>query len=312
LKRLLICLLIVITTISIVGCSNSKNNTSTAKTITIGIMPDAESIPLIIAEKNSYFTKQGVNVKLVPFKAAKDRDSALQSGQLDGMITDIVAVLFANEGGIDLRMTAKTDGTIKLMAGKDTGIKSVSGLKGRSIGFSSNTIMEYTLDRMLEAGQLKATEVNKIAIPQLPTRLEMLQGGKIDAAILNEPLAGLAIKNGAQVLTTTDQLGNRAGVIAFTARVLKDNPNEIKAVYRAYNDAVEYIQKEPASSYIDFVIQTQGFPTEVKDMLQLPQYTRAAPPNEKTFNDVLVWMQSKNLIKNNYEYKSLINEDVLR
>jgi NitT/TauT family transport system substrate-binding protein len=298
--------------IGLAGCNRTEKAVQPAKTISIGIMPDAESIPLIIADKNGYFSKQGVNVKLVPFKAAKDLDSALQSGQLDGMITDIVAVLFANDGGINIRMAAKTDGTIKLMAGRNTGINSVGELKGKRVGFSSNTIMEYTLDRMLEAGKLSAADVNKIAIPQLPTRLEMLQGGKIDAAILNEPLAGLAIKSGAQVLTTTDQLGNRAGVIAFTTKVLEENPAEIKAIFRAYNDAVEYIQKEPPANYIDFVIQTQGFPAEVKDIIQLPQYTKAELPSEQTFNDVLRWMQSKNLLRNQYEYRTLINENVLR
>ncbi|HBQ87794.1 MAG TPA: ABC transporter substrate-binding protein, partial [Syntrophomonas sp.] len=73
------------------------------------------------------------------------------------------------------------------------------------------------------------------------TRLEMLQGGKIDAAILPEPLAGVAIKNGAKVLNSTDQMANKAGAIAFTAKSLQESPDEIKAVFKAYNDAVEYL-----------------------------------------------------------------------
>ncbi|HBQ87795.1 MAG TPA: ABC transporter substrate-binding protein, partial [Syntrophomonas sp.] len=85
-------------------------------------------------------------------------------------------VVFANEGGIDLRLISRNDGNIELMAGKDSGINSVQDLKGKSIGISSNTIMEYSLDQMLAAEGMKAEDINKVAIPQLPTRLEMLQG----------------------------------------------------------------------------------------------------------------------------------------
>ena len=311
-KRILVYLLIVISTISLIGCSKQQPATVPAKTITIGIMPDVESIPFIIADKNGYFTKEGVQVKIVPFKSAKDRDSALQSGQLDGVITDILAVVFANEGGINLKICSKNDGNIELMAGKVSGINSIADLKGKQIGLSTNTIMEYTTDRMLEAGQVKPEEVKKAAIPQMPTRLEMLQGAKVDAAILPEPLAGLAVKNGARVLNSTDSMKNKAGAIAFTAQSLQDNPAEIKAVFKAYNDAVDYMQKEPLANYVDYIIQTQGFPAEIKDSFKLPQYSKAELPNEAIFNDVVKWLKDKNLIKGSYEYKALVDDQVLR
>lgn len=311
-KKILVCLLIIISSLSIAGCSREKTASVPEKTINIGVMPDVESIPFIIAEKNGYFEKEGVKVKIEHFTSAQDRDSALQAGKLDGVITDVLAVVFANEGGINLRIIAKNDGNIELMAGKNSDITAIKDLKGKSVGLSTNTIMEYSADKMLEAGQIKAADVNKVGIPPLPTRLEMLQGGKLDAAILPEPLAGLAVKNGAKVLNSTDQMANKAGAIAFTAKSLQESREEVKAVFRAYNDAVEYLQQEPAASYIDFVIQEQGFPAEIKDSIKLPQYTKAELPDEKIVNDVVQWMKAKLLIKGNYEYKDLVDEKVLR
>ena len=313
-KKLLISILVLICGLSLVGCSKEKSSSvqEPQKTLTIGVMPDVESIPLIIAEKNGYFTKAGVKVKIEHFTSAKDRDSALQSGKLDGVVTDVLAVVFANEGGIDLKMIAKTNGNIELMAGKDSGIHSINDLKGKSVGMSTNTVMEYTTDQMLAAAQIKAKEINKIAIPPLPTRLEMLQGGKIDAAILPEPLAGLAVKDGARVLSSTDQLGNKAGAIAFSGRSLQESSQEIKAVFSAYNEAVKYLQKEPLSSYVDYIIQAQGFPLTIKDSLKLPPYNLAEAPDTKIVADVVKWMQAKKLIKNNYVYKDLVDESVLR
>lgn len=311
-KKMFIAVLLILCSLSLVGCSREKTVSVPEKTITIGVMPDVESIPFIIAERNGYFAKEGVKVKIEHFTSAKDRDSALQSGQLDGVITDVLAVVFANEGGFDLKIISKNDGNIELMAGKDSGITSLAGLKGKKVGLSSNTIMEYTTDQMLAAEQIKAEEIKKVVIPPLPTRLEMLQGAQVDAAILPEPLAGLGIKNGARVLTSTDQMGNKAGAIAFTSQSIKESPEEIKAIFRAYNEAVNYLQKEPLAGYVDFIIKEQGFPPTIKDSLQLPEYHQAEAPDDRIVADVVKWMQAKELIKGNYTYKDLVDESVLR
>lgn len=308
-RKFLIGLLITLSCCGLIGCIDQPK---TETTINIGIMPDVESVPFIIAQKNGYFENEGVKVDLKHFSSAKDRDSALQSGKLDGVVTDLVAVLFANEGGIDLRVISRTDGNILLMSGKDTNIDTMVGLKGKDIGLSTNTIMEYTLDRMLESAVIKDGEISKIAIPPLPTRLEMLQGGKVTAAILPEPMAGLAVKNGAKVLTSTDQMDNKAGAIAFTAKSINDNTEEIKAIFRAYDQAVDYLQSEPAESYIDFIIEEQHFPAEIRDSLQLPEFHKAEMIREDIFEDVVDWMLEKELIKNHYEFNAIVGRTILR
>jgi len=314
-------MLILIMSLGVVGCGQKKASQPkqeeakpavVQKTITIGVMPDVESIPFIIAEKNAYFAKEGVKVKLEHFKSAKDRDSALQGGKLDGMISDVLAVVFANEGGIPMRIISRNDGNIELMAGKTSGIKASKDLKGRTIGMSTNTIMEYTADQMIIAGGVKPEEVKKVAIPPLPTRFEMLQAGRVDAAILPEPLAGLAVKGGATVLNSSDAMANKPGAIAFTAASIKENPEEVKAVFRAYNDAVEYLAHEPVASYIDYVIQSQGFPAGVKDSLQLPVYQKAAQPDQKIVDNVVQWLKAKALIKGDYQYKDIVDDTILR
>ncbi|MGI5912901.1 MAG: ABC transporter substrate-binding protein [Syntrophomonadaceae bacterium] len=312
-RRVFIVLLGFIFAAVLVGCNQSETTENAGlPEVNIGVMPDIESIPFIIAEKNGYFENEGVIANIKHFKSAQDRDSAFQSGQLDGMITDIVAVVFANEGGINQKIISKNQGDIKLLAGKDTGISSTQELKGKSVGVSTNTIMEYTLDKMLEADQVKPEEVNKIAIPQLPTRLEMLQGGKIEAAILPDPLAGLGVDNGAVILNSTDAMKNKAGAIAFTDKIIIENPEAIKAVFRAYNKAVDYLAEKPQEEYIDFLIQEQGFPEQVKDTIQLPKYHKAELPDAKIVADVVSWMQEKELINGNYEYKDLVDEIILR
>lgn len=316
-KRKLVCLLMVACCLGLglAGCSPGEKSAGPAQSgpvIRIGVMPDVESIPLVIAEKNGYFDREGVQVELVHFKSARDRDSALQSGELDGVITDMVAVVFANEGGIDLKAISRIDGNVELLAGSSSDIQTIAGLKGKDVGISSNTIMEYSLDRMLETAGMQPGDIQKIAIPQLPTRLEMLQGAQIDAAIMPQPLSDVAKKNGARVLNSTDAMKNKAGVMAFTAKSLQASPEAIKAVYRAYNEAVTYLQTAPTADYIDFVVEAQGFPADVKGSFALPSYQPATAPDEKILADVVAWMKSKELIKGSYEYADLVDDQILR
>ena len=100
------------------GCGGgSKQELGTLK---IGLMPDTDSVPFIIAQEKGYFAEEGLNVELHSFKSAMDRDSALQSGNLDGAVSDLLAVAFAKDGGFDVKVTSMTDGSYKLVAAPGT------------------------------------------------------------------------------------------------------------------------------------------------------------------------------------------------
>jgi NitT/TauT family transport system substrate-binding protein len=294
--------------LSFVACSSDRNDTSgSLEPISIGVLPDVDSTPLIIADKNGYFKEEGVEVDIQHFKSAPDRDSALQSGNIDGAVSDILAAAFANDGGFKVKITSLTNGTYKLLVNKDKGIKDIQALKGKSIAISTNTIIEYATDKMLEEGGLKPEDVHKVAIPQIPTRLEMLQNGKIDAATLPDPLASVAVKDGAALLNSTDKMGINPGVLLFTQDAIDEKSASIKAMYKAYDKAVEYLKKEPVSSYADVLINDVGFPEGIEDSISLPAYTQVTLPSQKDFDDVIKWLIDKKLIKNSYKFEQLVD-----
>jgi NitT/TauT family transport system substrate-binding protein len=288
--------------------SNTPASETPKKTITIGVLPDTDSVPFVIADQKGYFEKAGVNVKIEQFKSAKDRDSAFQGGQLDGVITDVLAVAFAKEGGFDVKITSKTDGSYKLLAAKTSAIDSVDKLKGKSVAISKNTLIEYATDKLLQSANFSESDIKKEVIPQIPTRLEMLQNGKVDTATLPEPMATLAVKNGAIVIDSTDKHSINPGVLAFTSKSIKESSNEIKAVYKAYNEAVNYINNEPIANYVDILVKEVGFPEDMKENIVLPKYTKAEMSEEKDVTEVIDWLKGKNLIKNSYEFKDLTDD----
>ncbi len=272
----------------------------------VGVMPDTDSLPIIIAQEKGFFAAEGLKVDIQQFKSAMDRDSALQSGNLDGAVSDMLAVAFAKSGGFDVKVTSSTDGSYKLIAGKGENISRVQDLTGRDVAVSKNTIIEYVTDQVLASAQLSGESINKVVIPQIPTRLEMLQNGKLAAATLPEPMASIAVHNGCRYITGSDALGINPGVMLFTAKTVADKKAELAAFYRAYNKAVAYLNETDRNEYMDLVVAKGGFPPVAKEALVLPQYHEAALPKEKDVTDCIAWLQQKQLIKTAYTYQDLI------
>ncbi|WP_294175228.1 MetQ/NlpA family ABC transporter substrate-binding protein [uncultured Selenomonas sp.] len=286
------------------GCgSGSKQELSTLK---IGLMPDTDSVPFIIAQEKGYFAEEGLNVELHSFKSAMDRDSALQSGNLDGAVSDLLAVAFAKDGGFDVKVTSMTDGSYKLVAAPGAEKLSVKELAGKEVAVSRNTIIEYVTDHILESNSMSGDDIAKVVIPQIPTRLELLQSSKLAAATLPEPMASVAVHNGCRFITGSDELGINPGVILFTEKSTKEKRAEIQAMYRAYNKAVAYLNSTERAEYIDLVVEKSGFPPAAKEALVLPVYHTAALPKENDVTDCIAWLKGKELIKNSYGYADLV------
>ncbi|MGN0950965.1 MAG: ABC transporter substrate-binding protein [Mitsuokella sp.] len=291
------------------GCGSDRQAGSSSgelQTLSVGLMLDTDSLPFLIAEEKGYFADEGLKVDIQQYKSAMDRDSALQSGNLDGAVSDMLAASFAKSGGFDVKITSATDGSYKLIAGPNEQAKDVKSLKGKDVSVSRNTIIEYVTDEILAKDGLQGDDINKVIIPQIPTRLEMLQNGKLAAATLPEPMASIAIHNGGHLIKSSDDLGINPGVILFTSKAAKDKKKEIQAMYRAYNRAVDYLNNTPRDEYIDFVIEKAGFPAEAKDALVLPKYHKAALPAKQDVSDCMKWLNTKGLVNETYGYDDLV------
>ncbi len=298
--------LICVFAVMVSGCGNKQAENKELQSVTVGVMPDIDSVPIIIAQEKGYFAEEGLKVNIQQFKSAMDRDAALQSGNLDGAISDLLAVAFAKSGGFDVKVTAYTDGDYKLIAGKNENVTSPKDLVGKDVAVSKNTIIEYVTDQISVSQSMKEDSINKVVIPQIPTRLEMLQNGKLAAATLPEPMGSIAVANGCKFVTDSEQLGINPGVMMFTAKCVDNKKAELQAFYRAYNKAVKYLNEQPQDEYMDLIIEKSGFPAIAKTALKLPKYREAGLPQEKDVVDCMKWMNSKGLIKQEFSYKDLV------
>jgi NitT/TauT family transport system substrate-binding protein len=262
----------------------------------VGIMPDADSLPFMLARDEGLFEREGIAAELINFSNPQERDAALQSGRLDGAISDILAAAFFYSGGFDFKITSLTDGRYGIVASPQSQIQSLSGLRGKRIGLSVNTIIQYTVDAQLEAAGVPMTEYEAISVPRMPLRVEMVLEGQIEGASLPEPLLTAAVAQGAALLSTTDTTGIDAGVLLFSKQVLDTRLESVKAFYRAYYQAAMRINAAP-DTYRDYLVEKAAFPEVIKNAYRFVTYRKPTMPAVSQIEQALRWLKTLNLLE---------------
>ena len=291
------------------GCSSniSTQETGELKELTIGVMPDIDTVPLLLADELGYFEEEGLIVNIEQFKSAMDRDAALQTNNLDGAISDMLGIIFLNDAGFNVKITSATNGSFKMLASPNSNINSVKDINNNTIGISSNTIIDYLTDTILTSNDMTTDIIDRQIIPKIPARLEMLNNSKIDMATLPEPLASIAISAGAKVISSSNELGINSAYMIFTEDSLNNKSDEIKAMYRAYNKAVKYYQETEVSEFVDIVVEKGSFPPLIGKTLESHDFDLAFLPTEADVTSVLTWLKAKELTTSNYTLSDLLD-----
>jgi NitT/TauT family transport system substrate-binding protein len=274
--------------------------------VSIGILSDADSIPLLVAEAEGFFAAEGVEVKLVRFKTAVERDAALQAEAIDGAISDLVAVALSAQAGLDLRAASMTDGRYGIVAAPGSGIGSIVGLADVPIGVSTSTIIQFETETLLSRAGLGLEQIRTISVPNIQLRMELLVSGQLKAACLPEPLLSAARARGALLLTSSSNLGLEAGVLAFRKEAIDAKLDQIAAFYRAYRTAAKTIN-ENNPKYRSFLVEKAQFPKEVLDTYEFVVYKRPRLPTSAELATVIAWMQGKHLVAQELNIAKLID-----
>lgn len=290
------------------GCGEKAPEEPGVERMRFGLTPDATCLPMVVAEQEGIFEKLGLNVELFYFTSAMERDQAIQAGQIDGAVSDIVAVGFFLDSGFDIQITSLNEGNFALVAAPDSGIQSVQGLQGKSVGLSNNTIMEFMVDEILAKNGLTPEDIRKEYIAAIPQRREMLLQGQIHAASLPEPLGSLCVEQGALMITDSDKEGILPSVIIFTDGYIAEKPEAIKKFYQAYREAADLINPDP-SVYNDLLLEKLRFPEEMLGKYEIPHFHEPALPHEEGVQSYLNWLKGR--IDKDLTYEDMVNKDFL-
>ena len=281
--------------------------------LTLGMLPTLDGLPFHIAKAQGIYDSLGLDLTILSFNSAYDRDAAFQFKSMDGMITDYPsAVTLQAIHHTDLGIILKHDGYFCFIVSKESGINQLQELKEKNIAVSHNTIIEYATGQLLNKAGISQAEVNKPEITQLPLRLQMLQYDQIDASFLPDPAASIAMNARHRSLISTQELGIDFTVTAFSREAINEKRREIELLITGYNLGINYIKMHPQKEWKQVLIEI-GVPENLTGLIALPVYRKAERPSADALDKAVTWLKTNNRIPQTYSgYKNLIDTTFIK
>jgi NitT/TauT family transport system substrate-binding protein len=295
----------------------SPSTTTEQTTIRVAVLPILDSLPMYVADAQGYFAEAGLQIEFVPVNSAPERDQLMQSGQVDAMINELVSIMFYNQTepqvvAVRFARTATSEYPVfRILASADSGIETVGQLAGVPIGVSEGTVIEYTTDRMLGRAGLTPDQIEIVAVPSIPDRMNLLASGQLSAANLPDPAASMAILNGAvPVIDDTTYPEISHSVITFSVEFIEQNEAAVESFLAAIERAVAEINDDKTAW--DTLLSEQNLmPPPLLGVYALPDYPLASIPSQDQFMDALQWVLEEGLIDAQVEYATSVDGSYL-
>lgn len=310
-SRIRVALVATVVLLAIVDPSHAAGATE-RKSLRIGLMPAVNSIPLIVAEHEGFYEDEGIEVELELFRSQFYREAALQAGEIDGAISDLVNAINGWSNGSDTKVAIHTHGLFGILSAPGSPVETISDwddVDRVETGLLEDSIIFYVAERVLEAHGADPGKIDIISTLNLPSRLEMLVADQLEAAVLPEPMTRIAVAQGAHLLADTSVLAETPGVLLFTGSARAEKANAIRGLLRAYDRAVEVLDAD-ADVYRDVVVEAGGFPPAVRDAMVFPAFGPARRPSREMVEDVAEWMMEKGLIAFAPTYDDIVDQSL--
>jgi NitT/TauT family transport system substrate-binding protein len=283
----------------------------------MALLPVMDVLPFHVAEQNGYFDRVGVKVELVPVKSAQERDTLMQTGQVEGMLTDLLSPVLFNQDEPQI-MVVRTARRVypdsplfRLLAKPDSDVQAPTDLAGVKIGISQNTVIEYITDRMLENAGLTPELIVAEEVSAIPVRFELLINGEISAATLPDPLASGAMAAGAVLVVDDTAVPDLSqSILAFSIEALEAKPEAVRRFLEAWEQAVEELNENP-DEYRDLLIEKGRVPESIQGTFQMPAFPSASVPSAEQLSDVVQWSLDKGLISQEVPYDEMVDDSYL-
>lgn len=206
--------------------------------------------PFFIAQEKGFFDAEGITVNIRVMDGPGEREAAFASGQIDLFPnTPDAFTIFAAQGtaGKMVMPLDESRGADGLIA--RSSIKSISDLKGKTIGFQSGITSHFFLLYELDKVGLRAKDV-------IQQNMEAGDAGaaflakRLDAAVTWEPWLSKARQDpDSRVLATSAETpGLLVSSMMLKPRLLSARRADVLAFMRAWYKAVDFLNSNPEES----------------------------------------------------------------
>jgi NitT/TauT family transport system substrate-binding protein len=225
-----------------------------ADRVTVGVASTVSDAPIYIAEAKKYYQDEGLDVRIVTFRAATDMVPMLATGQADVIAASASAGFYnAMMSGVKIKIVADKAssapgyGATKIMIRKDhvdSGrFKGAADLKGMKVAMNAPGVANTaTLNALLKSVGLKYSDVQTVNLP-LPDHVAALANKSVDASASVEPAPALTIANGTALLVKADDEiipNHQIGVLLYSEDLAGKKSDIGRRFMRSYLRAIRF------------------------------------------------------------------------
>ena len=235
-------------------------------------------IGLVIASKEGYFKKHGLNVKYTVIEDPVHRFAAFRAGQLNAIATTVDTFSREAADGVASVEVLGLDASVGgdgIVAPKS--ITSVKQLKGQKVAVSNGSTSQWLLAYVLKKNDLSLDDVRQIDMTAGDAGAAFA-AGKVPVAVTWQPWLDRAKTNpkGHVLVDTTKYPTIIVDEVAFAPSYVQQHPAQVKAFIAAYNDALNLIKTNPSKAFADVTKYLGQTPAEIKaTMKDVPLWSLA-------------------------------------
>ncbi len=230
--------------------------------------------PIYIAYEKGFFADAGFDVTLISADF-ETRKIGLNNGSIP-IVNGDFQFFPSVENGVDVKVVdGLHEGCIKFAVRPDSDIQTAEDLKGKKIGVDEiggtpHQVASLWIENAGISADPADNEVTFLPYSDGNLEFEALLNGDIDVAALWDPLGSIHEKAGdVRILfdlATDDYFKDRFCCFLFaSAKLVKENPDEVSALLSAYRKAQEWIYENPEEA-VDIIVDGKYSAIDDRDL----------------------------------------------
>lgn len=299
-----------------VSCGKSspeqqKKDINRDSCIIIGLLPALDCVPFYYARENRICERLGLQVKFVFANSQMDLDEYLEKGYVDVAASDIFRTVLQQNKKKNIRFLACSPRKWEVYTNRKLRINKYDHLGDRMIGMARNSVPDYICDSIntkIKPGKgiLLKPQINDVFL-----RLQMLNEGQLDAAILPVPLTEKAKSRKHIKLNPSISQEGLAG-FSINARSMERHAKELGLLLKAYNAAVDSLKNNPANGITATLLSRFGMDSIPSSIIKSPLLCHLSSPKSKDISTAVSWAKRRKIAHEGYTGDTLVYQTTSR
>lgn len=262
--------------------------------LSVGILPVMECLPLYYAQQMGMLDSLPAGIRLQTFLSQMDCDTAVLRRHIAVAYGDIARALLMPA---DMRLLTSVDGRLSLVTARTKRIRQLRHLNERMIALDRLSQSDYWSDELMKQADMDLSAVYRPQINDIQLRTSMLTEQLIDAALLPEPYATQAVRQGNRRLFTAND-----STLSFACFVASDSTladtlrvQQIRLLFDTYNKAAALLNSDRRNddSVRVLLCRHYNLPPEVADSIKIPTFHPVHAPRPEGIGKVAEWLRSR-------------------